>query len=169
MPIPDDRDIPIIIPDTEDATVSSTVSLAKEGAGGADALVVPEPNIAPTDADQEALVSSKSMDTTSVKISKSDETPTNDKLSLIPEPEEVSENLSEGNIEEIFPVPAEYKSPDEEVAEIAFVIKGSSDSIPARPICPNPDQLHAKNLREAFAEFKEKYPITIPDVHGRDL
>ena len=66
-------------------------------------------------------------------------------------------------IEEILPIPPEYRFPDGEIAGMSFVAHGSSDNVPARPRNPNPDQLHAKNLREAFNEFKEKYPMTIPD------
>ena len=66
-------------------------------------------------------------------------------------------------VEEILPIPPEYRFPDGEMAGMSFVAQGSSDNIPVRPQNPNPDQLHAKNMREAFNEFKEKYPMTIPD------
>ena len=80
-----------------------------------------------------------------------------------PKIEKVSEEVSEGMIEEILPIPPEYRLPDEEIAGMPFVAQGSSDNVPSRPQNPNPDQLHAKNLRAAFNEFKEKYPMTIPD------
>ena len=80
-----------------------------------------------------------------------------------PKIEKVSEEVPEGMIEEILPIPPEYRLPDEEIAGMPFGAQGSSDNVPTRPRNPNPDQLHAKNLREAFNEFKEKYPMTIPD------
>ena len=80
-----------------------------------------------------------------------------------PKIEKVPEEIPEGTMEEILPIPPEYMFPDGEVAGISSVAQGSSDNIPPHPQNPNPDQLHAKNLREAFNEFKEKYPMTIPD------
>ena len=77
--------------------------------------------------------------------------------------EKVPEEIPGDMVEEILPIPPKYRFPVEETAGMSFVAPGSSDNIPARPQNPNPDQLHAKNLREAFNEFKEKYPMTIPD------
>ena len=81
----------------------------------------------------------------------------------LPKIEKVSEGVPEGMMEEILPIPPEYRFDDGEVAGVSFVALGSLDNIPARPQNPNPDQLHAKNLREAFNEFKGKYSMTIPD------
>ena len=81
---------------------------------------------------------------------------------VFPKVEKVEEETPEGMVEEIFPIPPEYRSPDEEVSELYLIAKGSPDNTSTRPQSPNPDQLHAKNIREAFDEFKEKYPTTAP-------
>ena len=163
--ISDDENDPI-----SDQNVSSSVLIVGLEVGEDDTHTPAKSEDVPMRMDEEVSEPSKSLDMSQkdrkkpFPIFKFGEAFVDDKLPMLPEPKEASENPSGGTMEEIFPIPPEYRSPDEEVAGISSVIKRPSGSVPVRPINPNPDQLHAKNVREAFAEFKERYPTTIPDA-----
>ena len=160
--ISDDENNPV-----SDQNVSSTVP--NTGAGVGDNISVPKGS--------ENIAMTSSVEGSEPPIPKDSSLETEEKPIIPPKLEnnhqesfdeppkikKVLEEVPEGTMEEILPIPPEYRFPDEEIVGVSFVALGSPDNVPAHPQNPNPDQLHAKNLREAFNEFKEKYPMTIPD------
>ena len=168
----DSRDDIISISDDEnnpvsDQNVSSTVP--NTGAGVGDNISVPNGS--------KNIIINSSVEGSEPSIPKDSSLEMEEKPIILPKLEnicqesldepskikKVPEEIPEGMVEEIFPIPPEYRFPDGEMAGISFVAQGSSDNVPVCPQNPNPDQLHAKNMREAFNEFKEKCPMTIPD------